>query len=151
MVVQNTNNIQDTTLRWPIHAERSLEKYMRAGGGLYILHSANNAFSHWKEYDKMIGLGWRPATAGYALEIDSKKNILRIPPGRGMGTGHGDRFNALIKFSIGILLTNIILMSGKRQIQKSITSRAGQLKISPCYLTPMIAQVRKECGLLSGS
>ena len=96
VVVQNTNNIQDTTLRWPIRAERSLEKYVRAGGGLYILHSANNAFSHWKEYDKMIGLGWRRATAGYALEIDAKKNILRIPPGSGMGTGHGDRFNALI-------------------------------------------------------
>jgi len=97
VVVQNTNNIQDTTLRWPVRAERSLEKYVRAGGGLYILHSANNAFSHWKEYDKMIGLGWRPATVGYALEIDAKKNILRLPPGMGMGTGHGDRFNALIK------------------------------------------------------
>ncbi|HYI78602.1 MAG TPA: ThuA domain-containing protein, partial [Chryseolinea sp.] len=97
VVVQNTNNIQDTTLRWPVRAERSLEKYVREGGGLYILHSANNAFSHWKEYDKMIGLGWRPATVGYALEIDAKKNILRLPPGMGMGTGHGDRFNALIK------------------------------------------------------
>ena len=97
VVVQNTNNIQDTTLRWPIRAERSLEKYVKAGGGLYILHSANNAFSHWKEYDKMIGLGWRPATVGYALEIDDDKNILRLPPGTGMGTGHGDRFNALIK------------------------------------------------------
>ena len=73
VVVQNTNNIHDTTLRWPVHAERSLEKYVKAGGGLYILHSANNAFSHWKEYDKMIGLGWRPATVGYALEIDAKK------------------------------------------------------------------------------
>ena len=96
VVVQNTNNIQDTTLRWPVRAERSLEKYVRAGGGLYILHSANNAFSHWKEYDKMIGLGWRRATVGYALEIDANKSILRLPPGSGMGTGHGDRFNALI-------------------------------------------------------
>ncbi len=97
VVIQNTNNIQDPTLRWPIHAERSLERYMRAGGGLYILHSANNAFSHWKEYDEMIGLGWRPDTVGYALEIDSKKNIVRFSPGEGMGTGHGDRFNAVIQ------------------------------------------------------
>jgi len=79
------------------YAERSLENYVRAGGGLYILHSANNAFSHWNEYDKMIGLGWRPVTTGYALEIDSKRNILRIPPGVGMDTGHSDRFNAIIK------------------------------------------------------
>ena len=97
VVVQNTNNIHDTTLRWPVHAERSLEKYVKAGGGLYILHSANNAFSHWKEYEKMIGLGWRPATVGYALEIDAKKNIVRLPPGEGLGTGHGERFNAMVK------------------------------------------------------
>ncbi len=97
VVIQNTNNIQNAALRWSVHAERSLEKYVKAGGGLYILHSANNAFSHWKEYDEMIGLGWRPDTVGYALEIDAKKNIVRLPPGEGMGTGHGDRFNAIIQ------------------------------------------------------
>jgi len=97
VVVQNTNNIQDTSLRWPVSVERSLEKYVRAGGGLYILHSANNAFSHWKEYNMMIGLGWRPATVGYALEVETKENIVRLPPGVGMGTGHGNRFNAIIK------------------------------------------------------
>ena len=60
VVIQNTNNIQNPKLRWPEQAEQQLEKYVRDGGGLYILHSANNAFPHWKEYDKMIGLGWRP-------------------------------------------------------------------------------------------
>lgn len=44
----------------------------------------------------MIGLGWRPNTGGHALEIDANKNIVRIPPGEGKGTGHGDRFNAVI-------------------------------------------------------
>lgn len=97
VVIQNTNNIQNPRLRWPAHAEKSLEKYVQEGGGLYILHSANNAFPHWKEYDKMIGLGWRPATSGYALEIDDKKNIIRMSPGEGKGTGHGDRFNAVMQ------------------------------------------------------
>jgi len=96
VVIQNTNNIQNPGLRWPAQAEQELEKYVRRGGGLYILHSGNNAFPHWKEYDKMIGLGWRPNTVGYALEIDSNKNILRIPPGEGKGTSHGNRFNAVI-------------------------------------------------------
>lgn len=95
-VIQNTNNIHSATLRWPSRAELALEKYVSNGGGLYILHSANNAFPHWKEYDKMIGLGWRPDTVGYAVEIGAQKNIIRIPPGHGMGTGHGDRFNAVI-------------------------------------------------------
>jgi len=97
VIIQNTNNIQNPGLRWPRRVELQLENYVKKGGGLYILHSANNAFPHWKEYDKMIGLGWRPATTGYALEIDSNKNIIRIPPGEGRGTGHGARFNAIIQ------------------------------------------------------
>lgn len=96
VVIQNTNNIQNPRLRWPSQSEQELEKFVIEGGGLFILHSANNAFSHWKEYDKMIGLGWRPATVGYALEIGPKKNVIRIPPGEGDGTGHGERFNAVI-------------------------------------------------------
>ncbi|MBX3240845.1 MAG: ThuA domain-containing protein [Chitinophagaceae bacterium] len=96
VIIQNTNNIQNSKLRWPRHAELALEAYVKNGGGLYILHSANNAFPHWQEYDKMIGLGWRPNTFGYALEIDSNRNIIRIPPGEGKGTGHGDRFDAVI-------------------------------------------------------
>ena len=96
VIIQNTNNIHDPRLRWPSLAELALETYVRKGGGLYILHSANNAFPHWKEYDKMIGLGWRPNTVGYALEIGPEKNIIRVPPSHGMGTGHGDRFNAVI-------------------------------------------------------
>jgi type 1 glutamine amidotransferase len=97
VVIQNTNNIFTPQLLWPVKAEVDLENYVKEGGGLYILHSANNAFSHWKEYEKMIGMGWRPNTFGYALEIDSNRNIIRIPPGEGSGTGHGNRFNALVQ------------------------------------------------------
>lgn len=96
VVIQNTNNIQNPDLRWPAQIENELQQFVNDGGGLYILHSANNAFPQWKEYDKMIGLGWRPNTVGYALEIDSNKNIVRISPGEGKGTGHGNRFNAII-------------------------------------------------------
>jgi type 1 glutamine amidotransferase len=96
VVIQNTNNIQDTALRWPKRVEQSLEKYVRGGGGLYILHSANNAFPHWQAYNEMIGLGWRPKDTGYALQIDSNSNIIRIPPGEGEGTNHGARFDAVI-------------------------------------------------------
>lgn len=97
VIIQNTNNIHDSRLQWPLPVEKELEKYLKEGGGLYVLHSANNAFPHWKEYNKMIGLGWRPNTVGYALEIDSNKNIVRFSPGAGKSTGHGDRFNALIQ------------------------------------------------------
>ncbi|WP_163378922.1 ThuA domain-containing protein [Cyclobacterium sp. SYSU L10401] len=97
VVIQNTNNIHNSDLRWSIEAEKALEKYVRQGGGLYILHSANNAFAHWEAYNEMIGLGWRSQSVGMALEIDAKGDLKRYLPGEGRGTGHGDRFNALIQ------------------------------------------------------
>lgn len=97
VVVQNTNNINTPKIRWSDKAQSALEKYVGQGGGLYILHSGNNAFAHWKEYDRMIGLGWRNKQTGYALEIDRQQNIIRIPPNEGQATGHGDRFNAVIQ------------------------------------------------------
>jgi len=97
VIIQNTNNINDTSWRWPRVIEIALEKYVRSGGGLYILHSGNNAFPHWKEYDRMIGLGWRSKETGTALVIDSLVQIRRIPPGQGEATNHGDRFDAAIR------------------------------------------------------
>lgn len=97
VVVQNTNNVFNLALRWPRNAELALEDYVRKGGSLYVLHSGNNAFPHWEEYNKMIGIGWRSRTTGYAIEIDSNKQIVRIPPGEGEGTGHGSRFNAVVQ------------------------------------------------------
>ena len=97
VVIQNTNNIHNKELKWPKIIEKQLEEYVNNGGGLYILHSANNAFSHWKEYDLMIGLGWRSKDAGIALEIDSLGNVISIPVGSGLNTFHGPRFDALIQ------------------------------------------------------
>ncbi len=97
VVIQNTNNIQNLKLNWPETAKKSLEDYVKQGGGLYILHSANNAFPDWKEYDKMIGLGWRSADSGIALEVNDKKQLIKHLRGEGKGTSHGDRFDALIQ------------------------------------------------------
>ncbi|MHC5804564.1 hypothetical protein ACYTX7_10180, partial [Streptococcus pyogenes] len=37
-------------------------------------------------------------SVGFALEVDhNSKSIIRHKPGEGMGTGHGDRFDALIQ------------------------------------------------------
>lgn len=114
VVIQNTNNIHNGKLRWPRAAEVKLEEYIRNGGGLYVLHSANNAFAHWKAYNKMIGMGWRPRSYGYALEIDSAQKVQRIPPGEGQGTGHGDRFDAIVQ-----ILTPHPINKGFPQIWKT--------------------------------
>ena len=52
VVILNVNEVS-----WPIHWKKQFEKYMRKGGGLVIIHEADNAFPEWKEFNKMIGLG----------------------------------------------------------------------------------------------
>jgi hypothetical protein len=79
------------SLRWPRDKEVQLESYVSGGGGLYILHSANNGFPQWSEYNRMIGVGWRPAGFGYAMEVSPEGQVIRIPPDAGGATGHGAR------------------------------------------------------------
>ena len=95
VVIQNCNNIFKK-ITWPNHVRKSLESYVKNGGGLYILHSANNAFPDWLEYNKMIGLGWRNKSYGPAITIDKNQNTIFIPKNQGQSTGHGPRTNPLI-------------------------------------------------------
>ncbi|MFP5039669.1 ThuA domain-containing protein [Parasediminibacterium sp. JCM 36343] len=96
VVIQNTNNGQNKQLRWPRRVEEALQDYVRNGGGLYVLHAANNAYTGWLAYDTMMGLGWRTKENGYAVRIDSNGSIIKLPPSAGGNTTHGKRFTATI-------------------------------------------------------
>lgn len=74
---------------WPEQVQRGLEEYVVNGGGLVIVHAANNAFPEWSEFNKMIGLGWRDAKFGDRLTVDEKGQAIRTPKGEGPGAGHG--------------------------------------------------------------
>jgi hypothetical protein len=41
----------------PDKTEKSLEKYMLRGGGLVVVHAADNSWPEWEGFNKMIGLG----------------------------------------------------------------------------------------------
>ena len=94
VVVQNTNNYGSDN-NWPVHVQKKFEKYMKSGGGMYVFHSANNSFSEWEEYNKMIGLGWRKPHQGAAIEIVDDKAVL-IPVGKGEETSHGSRLDLVL-------------------------------------------------------
>jgi uncharacterized protein len=74
---------------WPEPVQRDLEDYVAQGGGLVIIHAANNAFPEWAEFNKMIGLGWRDAKFGDRLTVDDQGQPIRTPKGEGPGAGHG--------------------------------------------------------------
>ena len=74
---------------WPEPVQSSLEKYVSGGGGLVIVHAANNAFPGWSEWNKMIGLGWRQAKYGERLTLNNAGKAVRTVKGQGPGAGHG--------------------------------------------------------------
>lgn len=46
--------------RWPVKLQRSFEKYIKSGGGLVLVHAADNAFPEWQAFNEMAGVGgWR--------------------------------------------------------------------------------------------
>jgi uncharacterized protein len=46
--------------RWPAEIKTAFEQYVTNGGGVVIVHAANNAFPGWTAFNEMIGVGgWR--------------------------------------------------------------------------------------------
>lgn len=85
------------SLRWPAAKETELQEFVKDGGGLYALHAANNTFPDWADYNKMIAVGWRGKSFGYAIQVDSLGTPKRIAPGTGDGTSHGNRVDVPVR------------------------------------------------------
>ena len=85
------SNLGALTPTWPDETKRSFENYMNEGGGLVVVHAANNAWGDWDEFNKMIGLGaWgdRDSISGpYAYYNDDGK--IEVNPSEGIGGSHG--------------------------------------------------------------
>lgn len=74
---------------WPKEVREAFEAYIWGGGGLVVIHAANNPFPEWKAFNEMIGLGWRGADFGDRITIDDSNQVIRTPKGEGPGAGHG--------------------------------------------------------------
>tara|TARA_B100001964_G_scaffold230027_1_gene283013 strand:+ start:775 stop:1650 length:876 start_codon:yes stop_codon:yes gene_type:complete len=84
---------------WPETVQKGLENYVKKGGALVVVHAANNSFSNWLEYNRMIGLGgWggRTEKHGPYLFFSDQGELVRDPrPGR--GGSHGAQHEFLVK------------------------------------------------------
>jgi len=83
---------------WPEQTQKSFIKYMQNGGGLVVVHAANNSFGDWDEYNRMIGLGgW-----GGRSEKDDpyvfydKDEILVRDPSPGQCGSHGPQHEYIV-------------------------------------------------------
>ena len=95
VVIQNCNDINHGPA-WPAAVKTDFERYVHNGGGVYIFHSAENAFVGWRAYEEMVGLCWRRADYGASIRINENGTLMAIPPGTGGDTSHGHRSNVLV-------------------------------------------------------
>lgn len=95
---------------WDGKTKKSFERFVRKGGGLVVLHEADNAFPEWKEFNRMTGVGgWgdRDKSDGpYLYWKDGK--IIRDNKTDGPAGSHGER----VPFVINVREKSHPVMSG---------------------------------------
>ncbi|MDR1153094.1 MAG: ThuA domain-containing protein [Bacteroidales bacterium] len=75
---------------WPAATNSAFLQYVEKGGGVVVYHAADNAFSRWKEYNEIIGLGgWegRNEKDGPYVYFRDGKEVRDDTPGRGGSHG----------------------------------------------------------------
>jgi len=78
---------------WPKPVCDAFEKYMKEGGGLVLLHAADNAFPRWEAWNRMIGLGgWGGRNEKSGPYVYWKDGKFVRDTSKGRGGGHGRQY-----------------------------------------------------------
>lgn len=95
------NNFGWNAAEWPEETQLALHEFVSGGGGLVIIHAADNCFGNWDQYNGMIGLGgWgdRNEKSGpYVYVNESGETIRDQTPGRGGSHGPQHEFQIVIR------------------------------------------------------
>lgn len=88
---------------WPEETQRALEDYVSDGGGMVIIHAADNSFGDWDEFNKMIGLGgWdgrNEASGPYVFYDENGKLVRDKSPGAGGSHGPQHEYQIVVRES----------------------------------------------------
>jgi len=79
-------------VKWSDKTKKAFEKYVKNGGGVVVIHEADNAFPDWKEYNLMIGLGgWGGRNEKSGPYLYWKEGKIITDNSAGTGGSHGQR------------------------------------------------------------
>lgn len=82
----------------PHDTKKNFEKYMAKGGGLVVVHAADNSWGDWEVFNKVIGIGgWggRNTESGPYVYYDND-NSLKYDISEGICGGHGPQREFLV-------------------------------------------------------
>lgn len=83
---------------WKPEVRQKLENYLSNGGGMVVIHAANNSWGDWPAYNKMIGLGgWggRSTESGPYVYYD-EQGTLKYDKSEGACGSHGPQYEFVI-------------------------------------------------------
>ena len=102
--------------RWSKTREANFLAYVREGGGLVVVHAADNAFDGWDEYEKLIGGAWRakgsvfpnrgtfhPAYGPFEVVVDDSEHPITKGIGKSFSTKDEKYTNLRLQDNIHIL------------------------------------------------
>ncbi len=92
------NNMGWKASTWSAELRSKLENYLQNGGGMVVIHAANNSWGDWPAYNKMIGLGgWggRNTETGPYVYYDNN-GALQYDKSEGACGSHGPQYEFVL-------------------------------------------------------
>ena len=120
---------------WPEKVQGELVDYVKGGGAFVVVHAANNSFSKWPEYNRMIGLGgWggRSEKSGPYLYFNDQGKLVRDPrPGRGGSHGPQSAFKVTLRDAKHPITRGMpkVWMHAKDELYDSLRGPAEEVKV----------------------
>lgn len=128
---------------WPEETKSNFVEYVEGGGGLVIVHAADNSFGDWREFNKMIGLGgWdgRNEKSGPYVYLDDDGKTIR-DESKGGGGDHGPQhgFPIIIRNPDHPITKGLprMWMHGKDELYQKLRGPASNMTIlATAYADP---------------
>jgi len=120
---------------WPEKVQGELVNYVKDGGAFVVVHAANNSFSKWPEYNRMIGLGgWggRSEKSGPYLYFNDQGKLIRDPrPGRGGSHGPQSAFKVTLRDAKHPITRGMpkVWMHAKDELYDSLRGPAEEVEV----------------------
>lgn len=134
VVVDNYNGAD-----WSDQTKQDLVDYVRGGGGLVVIHAADNAFRNWKEFTEMIGIGWgRSEKDGPYVRWADGKVVYVDSPGRGGSHGVMHPFQITVRAPEHPIMQGLpeVFMHAKEELYNRLRGPAKNMTVLATAFSP---------------